>query len=130
MNLPKLPLADWIENLVDFILDIFEPLFDFLSDGIDGFVELIVWLLTIIPAPIFILIIAGIAWWLSKWSFSLFTLLGLFLIYNLGYWEATMDTLALVLTSVILSIIVGVPLGIWMSQSNKVQNVMTPILDF
>lgn len=130
MNLPKLPLADWIENLVDFILDIFEPLFDFLSDGIDGFVELIVWLLTIIPAPIFILIIAGIAWWLSKWSFSLFTLLGLFLIYNLGYWEATMDTLALVLTSVILSIIVGVPIGIWMSQSNKVQNVMTPILDF
>jgi glycine betaine/proline transport system permease protein len=40
------------------------------------------------------------------------------------------DTLALVLTSVFISIIIGIPIGIWMSQSNRVQGVLTPILDF
>ncbi|RBN36110.1 glycine/betaine ABC transporter, partial [Priestia megaterium] len=46
------------------------------------------------------------------------------------YWQETMDTLALVLTSVFISIIVGIPLGIWASQSEKTARIITPILDF
>lgn len=130
MSLPKLPLSEWIEYLVNFFMNTFEPLFNFLSEGIGNFVSFIVWLLTIIPAPIFILIIAGIAFIVNRFTFSLFTFFGLLLIYNLGYWEATMDTLALVLSSVLISLILGVPIGIWMSQNKRVQDIITPILDF
>lgn len=41
-----------------------------------------------------------------------------------------LDTLALVLTSVIISVVVGIPIGIWASQKDTVRKVVTPILDF
>lgn len=41
-----------------------------------------------------------------------------------------MDTLALVLTSALISIIIGIPIGVWCAQSNKFRDVITPLLDF
>ena len=40
------------------------------------------------------------------------------------------DTLALVLSSVFISIVIGIPLGIWASQNSTVRNIVIPILDF
>jgi glycine betaine/proline transport system permease protein len=48
----------------------------------------------------------------------------------MGLWTLTMSTLALVLSSVVIALILGVPLGIWSSKSDKVWNVMRPVLDF
>ncbi|MEK0289733.1 proline/glycine betaine ABC transporter permease [Caldifermentibacillus hisashii] len=110
--------------------DTLEPLFEIVTNTIGGFVDFIVLLLTSIPPFLLILIIAFIAFWVSRWTIGLFSFIGLFLIYNLGYWKPMIDTLALVLTSVFISIIIGIPIGIWMSQSNRVQGVLTPILDF
>jgi glycine betaine/proline transport system permease protein len=86
--------------------------------------------LSSIPALLLIAIFTAIAWYTSRWGVALFTGLGLLLILNLGYWEGTMSTLALVLTSVIISILIGVPLGIWMSQNDGLRNFFTPVLDF
>ncbi|MFP9048883.1 glycine/proline betaine ABC transporter permease subunit OpuAB, partial [Enterococcus faecalis] len=57
------------------------------------------------------------------------TLIGVLLIDYLGYWDPMLQTLALVLTSVIISIVVGVPIGIWASQKETVRRIVTPILD-
>lgn len=130
MELPKIPLGEWIEFVVKLMQDTLEPLFEIVTNTIGGFVDFIVLLLTSIPPFLLILIIAFIAFWVSRWTIGLFSFIGLFLIYNLGYWEPMIDTLALVLTSVFISIIIGIPIGIWMSQSNRVQGVLTPILDF
>lgn len=130
MFLPRIPLADWIDTGVDFLVDKFEPFFDLISEGIAGFVDLFVLGMGAVHPLLLIAIIAAIAFFISRWKVSLFTAIGLLLIYNLGYWDGMIDTLALVLTSVIISIIFGVPLGIWMSQSERVQKVITPILDF
>lgn len=130
MDIPKLPLAEWIETLVSFMQDTFEPFFDFITEGIGGFVDFIVLALSAVPPLLLIVIISAIAYWFCKWGVGLFSLIGLYLIYNLGYWVPMIDTLALVLTSVLISIVIGVPIGIWMSQSNRVQAVLTPILDF
>lgn len=130
MFLPRIPLADWIDTGVDFLVEKLEPVFDFISEGIAGFVDLFVLGMGAVHPLILIAIIAAIAFFISRWKVSLFTAIGLLLIYNLGYWDGMIDTLALVLTSVIISIIFGVPLGIWMSQSERVQKVITPILDF
>ncbi|MFK3961355.1 choline ABC transporter permease subunit [Guptibacillus hwajinpoensis] len=127
---PKIPLADWVDSIVDTLTDNLEPVFDSITSGIDWFVEGIVSILGFPPALVLIAIFTILAWWSSRWPIAVFTLLGLLLIDNLGYWDPTIQTLALVLTSVIISIILGVPLGIWASQSDRVRGVITPILDF
>ncbi len=128
--LPKLPLASWVDSAVSWIKDILGPFFDILTDGIGAVVEFFVMVLESIPALVLILIFAGLAWWVSRWTIALFTAIGLLLIDNLGYWDGTIDTLALVLASVIISIIIGIPIGIWISQSDRAQSTLTPILDF
>ncbi|MGA9287792.1 MAG: proline/glycine betaine ABC transporter permease [Anaerobacillus sp.] len=127
---PKIPLADWVDTIVDILTDNLEPVFDGITSGIDWFVEGIVSILGFPPALVLIAIFTLLAWWSSRWPVAVFTLLGLLLIDNLGYWDPTIQTLALVLTSVIISIILGVPLGIWASQSDRVRGIITPILDF
>ncbi len=127
---PKIPLADWVDTIVDILTDNLEPVFDGITSGIDWFVEGIVSILSFPPALVLIAIFTLLAWWSSRWPVAVFTLLGLLLIDNLGYWDPTIQTLALVLTSVIISIILGVPLGIWASQSDRVRGIITPILDF
>ncbi|MBM4764513.1 proline/glycine betaine ABC transporter permease [Bacillus sp. B15-48] len=126
----KIPLADWVDTFVDFLTDKLEPLFDLISEAIGNFVDFIVFILASIPPILFIIIFAGLALWLSRWTTALFTGVGLWLINNLGYWEGMIDTLALVLTSVVISIVIGVPIGVWMSLSDRARKVITPILDF
>lgn len=129
-TIPKIPLDQWIETVVTFLTDNFEDVFEVISDSTGFFVESLVSLFSFIPALIFILLIAVLAWKSSGWGLAVFTSLGLLLILNLGYWEHTLNTLALVLTAVLISVIVGVPLGIWSAKSDSVRNVVTPILDF
>ncbi len=127
---PKLPLADWIDQIVDVLTENLGPLFDLITEGIESFVDLFVLALTSIPALVLIAIFTGLAWWASRLSIAIFTAVGMLLIHNLGYWDGTIETLALVLTSVLISIIIGVPIGIWMSQSDRSRDILTPILDF
>ena len=128
--LPKLPLDEWTEAFVDFLQTNFKGLFQLISNLIGSIVDFFVMIFSSVPALVLILIIAGIAWYTSRWTIALFTLAGLLLIENLGYWDATVQTIVLVITSILITFIIGVPLGIWMSQSDKLKNVLTPILDF
>ncbi|MBD8070733.1 ABC transporter permease [Bacillus sp. PS06] len=127
--LPKLPLASWIDVLVDWMTVTFGGLFDGISDGVQFFVEGIVSGLGFIPTILLIIIVSLLAWKVCNWRIALFALLGLLLIDNLGYWQHMLQTLALVLTAVLISIVIGIPVGIWASQSEKVRQVVTPILD-
>ncbi|WP_449539549.1 ABC transporter permease [Ferdinandcohnia sp. Marseille-Q9671] len=128
--LPKLPIADWIDSLTDWLVSNFEFLFEGIAVGLEGFVEGIVLGLGFIPSILLALILGVVAWKICNWKIALFTLIGLLLIDNLGYWDNMLETIALVLTSVGISIILGIPLGIWASQSKRVGSVVIPILDF
>jgi glycine betaine/proline transport system permease protein len=48
----------------------------------------------------------------------------------MGFWEETMITLALVVTSGLLALVIGIPVGIWASRKDTVESVVRPILDF
>ncbi len=83
------------------------------------------------PWPIFIGIVSLLGYWATR-SLKLvigiiiaFTFIGLF-----GMWEDTMETTGIIVVSTIVAILVGIPLGIWMSKSGRAQSVITPILDF
>jgi choline ABC transporter permease protein len=83
-----------------------------------------------LPAPALILVIAGFAWWLRRsWGLALFIVLSLLFIMNQGYWEATIETLTLVLVAAIIATVLGVPLGIWAAKRPPVYAAMRPVLD-
>jgi glycine betaine/proline transport system permease protein len=61
---------------------------------------------------------------------ALLTAAGLVLIGMQGLWPEAMDTLALTIASVVISLLFGIPLGIWTGMSKRVSQVVTPVLDF
>ncbi|RYG72856.1 proline/glycine betaine ABC transporter permease [Lentibacillus lipolyticus] len=127
---PKLPLAEWIEAFVDFLTTYFSALFDTVSTVIEFVTENFVLLMELAPPIVLIILIALLAWWAVNWKLGLFALIGLGLINNLGYWPELVETISLVVISVLISMIIGIPIGIWMSQKGSVQAIITPILDF
>jgi len=129
-NLPKIPLDRWIDAAVRWLQEHFSALFDLISSGIQPLVAFFQSLLTALPPVLTAVLIAALALLVSRLSVSLFTLFGLLLIYNLGYWNEAAETISLVLTATTISVIIGVPLGILAARSRKAQNIITPVLDF
>ena len=82
------------------------------------------------PWPLMLVIIAFLVWLGARsWFLVVGTVLSLLLIGYLGMWEDTMRTLALVSVSTFVCIAVGIPVGILMSKSDRIQATITPILD-
>lgn len=128
--MPKIPLADWIEYLVSWMEDYLSGFFDFIASIIQGIVGWFSYLF-LLPHPlIFIVIIGIIAFLLGRIPLTLFTVIGFLIIDNLGYWTQTMDTLSLVLTSALISVLLGVPIGIWCAYSKTASRIIIPLLDF
>jgi glycine betaine/proline transport system permease protein len=64
-----------------------------------------------------------------RWLFALLSSAAMWLIGALGQWDQAMQTLALVLVSVLVSLALGLPLGIWSARSRWVRRVVLPLLD-
>ena len=64
-----------------------------------------------------------------NWKSGLIYALMMFLIGGLGLWNEMIFTLSIVITGVLISIIIGIPIGIHMSYNDKVEAFMKPILD-
>ncbi|MGX5567495.1 ABC transporter permease [Bacillus toyonensis] len=130
-SIPRIPLGEWVDSFVASLYENFEGLFRGFSYIIGGFVDLLTNFLTIILAILMIIILCFLIWYTTrKLSLVIFTLIGLLFILNINYWAQTMQTLALVLTSVIISIIVGIPIGILASQNERFSKFLKPTLDF
>lgn len=127
---PKLPLDEWVIWFVDKLKEHLSGFFGAISDMIKFMTEGLASVISFVPALLFVVIIALIAWWVVNWKLGLFSLIGLGLVNNLGYWPETVETISLIMISVIISMIIGIPLGIWMSQKKSVQSIVTPVLDF
>lgn len=129
--LPKLPLAAWIDAFVEWLTNA-EFFFDSLTSGIGWIISSIEAIFTLPPTWLLLAIIVLLTYFLAgrKIGLTLFVLLGLFLIDNLGFWNDMILTLSIVLTASIISIVIGVPIGIWMAKKGLVENVVKPVLDF
>ncbi len=127
--LAKIPIGDVIEAFINFLTDNFRFVFRGISSGLGAFLNGLEGLLLFIPALIFIIAIAALAFKLAGRSVALFSLIGLYLIYNMELWEAAMSTLSMVLTATFVSIIFGVPIGILSAKKQKIRRLVMPILD-
>ncbi|UTC08000.1 glycine/betaine ABC transporter [Latilactobacillus curvatus] len=133
MTIAKLPIANWMDRFVDWLTQ-FTGFFNGLTNFIGGIINAFQWVFDLIPIWLFIVIIAGVTYLANrdtkKWGLIIFEVLGLLLIWNLDFWRDMTQTLTLVLTSSLISLVIGVPLGIWMAKSDIAQAIFKPILDF
>ena len=108
----------WGESIEAF----FDPLFYFLVN----FEKL----LLATPWPIIILIIAALSYVGSRsWKLALGAAVSFMLIGYLGMWKNTMSTVALISVATLICIALGIPIGIAMSRSDRLQAMITPVLD-
>ena len=133
MNIGQIPLADWINSGVDWLSQ-FTGFFNSVTIFFQVIIDGIQWAFDFLPQWVFILVVLALTYWVKrgqkKISFMVFEVLGLLLIWNLGYWRDMTQTLTLVLSSSLIAIVVGIPLGIWMAKSSRAEIVIKPILDF
>ncbi len=124
-----LEIGKLFEHLINWLTSNFEGFFDFIGMLVTTTVTAFEALLLIIPSWGMILLFTVLAYAVSKKGVAIFTLVGLFLIDSMGLWEATMQTLGLVMTSAIISLMIGIPLGIFASKRDTVDKILHPILD-
>jgi glycine betaine/proline transport system permease protein len=126
----KIPLGSWVKGLVDLLNEHAQSVFDIVSlvigTGIDGLTALLV----AVPPLALILIFAGAAYGLHRSvGLAVFVLLAMLLVANLGYWEATLQTLSLVICSTLVCVLVGIPIGIAAAHRPWLYTGLRPILD-
>ncbi len=131
------------ETLIEWLQDNFEPFFDFITVLIGESTAALESVLLFLPDWAMVLVLTGLAWWAASRGVALFTLIGMGLLaeiqftlfgtpitVGMGYWEVTMQTLALILTASLFSLLIGIPVGIWAAKSDVVEQIVRPILDF
>ncbi|WFR62503.1 glycine betaine ABC transporter substrate-binding protein [Paenibacillus amylolyticus] len=128
--IPKIPLASWIEAIVDWMSSSLSGLFNVISVVIQAVVGFFSGLFMLPHPLLFIAILGVLAFLVGRLPLTLFTVIGFLLVDNLGYWSQSMDTLGLVITSGLISILIGVPVGIWLAYSKTAARIVTPLLDF
>lgn len=126
----KIPVGKFGKAIFDFVTDYFQWLFDAVSNVLETFVDGTSDLLLEIPPVVLALILAGLAYWLRRSAtLALGVLIGLLFILNQGLWKETVQTLVLVLSATALSMLIGVPMGIWAAHKPHVWRITQPILD-
>lgn len=75
-------------------------------------------------------VMGGLGWLAGGWRIALLAVAGFGSFGVLGLWKMSVDTLALVGTAVLLSLLIGLPLGVWAGRSPRLRRAITPVLDF
>jgi glycine betaine/proline transport system permease protein len=124
-----IPLGRWVDDSVHYLLDHDANTFDAIGKAIESFAALVEHSLQAIPMWALMAFFIGIGLWRVGWRFAFFTTLALLLIYATGFWDETVITLGLTLSSTLISLLFGIPLGIWTAKNRHVAMVVRPILD-
>jgi len=122
-------LGIYVEKVISWLTENFQSVFDWLKFGVNGIVSSIKKILAFIPWFILIAFIFLLGWKVDQWKAGLLYALMAFFIGALGLWDEMILTLSIALTGVMISIIFGIPLGIYMAYSKKMETVMKPLLD-
>lgn len=87
-------------------------------------------LLTATPWPVVVGVIALVAWLASRnWKIVVGAVLSLLLIGYLGMWIDTMKTISMIFVCTVVALVLGLPIGIAMSRSDRLQRIVSPALD-
>ncbi|KAA3656709.1 MAG: ABC transporter permease subunit [Chloroflexi bacterium] len=103
----------------------FEPLSTVIDFCLRRIEDFLLWL----PWPVLILAVFLAAERIRGLRLAVLTSVCLMLMGMFGLWEESLQTLALMITAVLFSLIIGIPFGIWSAQNNRVEQILRPVLD-
>ncbi len=122
MRGPVDDFADWIAATFRFILRPISLTIKLWLKQLDGFFLGLSWPVVVFGALLLVGKIGGP-------RLGLFAAACLMLIGSLGLWDTTIKTLTIMTLSVLFTVVVGIPLGVWAASSDRVEAVLRPILD-
>ncbi|MCZ7471044.1 proline/glycine betaine ABC transporter permease [Agrobacterium sp. O3.4] len=120
------PINDFVQSLVVNYGFVFKAI----SQTILQVILFMEWILRGLPWWLVLLAFLVLAWFAAR-KISLVVMVGVMLLVvgALGLWDLTMQTLALMLIASLISIIIGVPVGIWLAKSQIMRRITLPVLD-
>jgi glycine betaine/proline transport system substrate-binding protein len=126
----KIPVGDAVARLIEHVKTHGRLFFEAVSTAVRASVDGLTALLRAIPAPALVLAAAALAWMLRR-SIALvvFVTAALLFIMNQGYWTPTLETLSLVTVAAVISIVIGVPVGIAAAHRPALFAALRPVLD-
>ena len=126
----RIPIGPWAKIFVDWLTTSGGWFFDQLAFILSNSIKAMLFLLQSPHPLIVVAVITALAYWLRRSvGITALTAFGLLFIINQGYWKETTETLALVLASTGVSMVVGVPLGIAAARRAWIYSGMRPVLD-
>ena len=124
-----LPVQDAINDGLGWVVDHFRPFFQAVRTPIDATLNGVTDTLLAVPMPVLVLLIALLAWQFASRKQAVGSAIALLTVAALGIWSEAMVTLALVLTSLLFCVVIGLPVGIVLASSDRAQRWMRPVLD-
>jgi glycine betaine/proline transport system permease protein len=126
----RIPLAEWIDALMDWLLSQFSGLFDSVGHILLMMLLYLERFFLWLPWWLVVLLVGLSSWWvMRKWWMGIIMAGLLLLVGSFGYWDLSMMTLALTTAAVFVSLAVGIPVGIIMAKSDPAEQIIRPILD-
>jgi glycine betaine/proline transport system substrate-binding protein len=126
----KIPLGLWLSGLVDWLTRHAQGFFDLVSLSLGVMIAGFTALLMRVPALLLIALCSLGAYLLQrKAGLALFIGAALLLIDNLGLWQATVQTLSLVIFSTLVCMVLGIPIGIAAAHRRWLYRILHPVLD-
>lgn len=124
-----IPLDQTVDALIEAVVPVLRPFFQVVAQPISWLLNSIEAVLLWIPAPLMIIALALIALKLANKRIATGTAAGLLLVGLIGAWDQAMTTLSLVITSLFFCMLIGLPMGIWLSRSDRALRIVRPVLD-
>ncbi|MFV0681350.1 glycine betaine/L-proline ABC transporter permease ProW [Ottowia sp.] len=124
-----LPVQDWINQGLDWVVERFRPFFLALRGPVDTLLTSVEAALQYPPTLLMVALLSLLAWQLAGGAMGIAALASLLVVAMLGIWPDAMVTLSLVLTSLLFCVVIGLPLGIVLAASDRAQRFVRPILD-
>ena len=118
-----------IDDAVGWITKEGDWLFDSLSTAVTYALVYIENVLKWVPWPAIVVGLALLSFAVGRWQLLAFTFFALLFVGFMDLWENTIDTIALMVVAVTISVLIGLPLGVLAARSQLADNLMRPILD-
>ncbi|MCT4673158.1 MAG: ABC transporter permease [Prolixibacteraceae bacterium] len=122
-------IGNTVERGVMWLTEHFSSVFDVIKDTGNNTIEGFENILLFCPFYVIIILLVAIALYKGGKSIAVLTGLGLLFIYGMGFWTETMQTLAMVLISTLMALVIAIPLGILSAKKPLLEKIIRPMLD-
>ncbi len=119
-------LDAWVDNIGLLLAGPFVTI----TIALNNIVGFIFAAIDMVPWPILILLLTALAWRVGGWRHALWCAASLCFIGFFGFWEKAIDTASVVIASIVICILIGIPIGIAAAKNRVVNEAVVPVLDF